>query len=206
MHRQRKHSDMLVFNPPVPAPALAYACTLCDMSFSTEVGLTQHKRHKHPIEYNAEKLDRIKPSTQRCKINRPMHMDSNDANAPRTQSCTMKLFRTWSMLLVTHLIGTDRSLRPPMVFPHNLSKHDSVIMNCSDYVDTILSGETANINAEVVLERHSLQYMPHCYERSRPLINRFRPATTKKATTTASICAHTDSFTPIASKTQLIRY
>ena len=82
MHRQQKHSDMLVPIPLVPAPALANACTLCDMSFSTKVGLTQHKRHRHSIEYNAEKLNRIKPSTQRRNINRPMPMESNDANAP----------------------------------------------------------------------------------------------------------------------------
>ncbi|VDP95165.1 unnamed protein product [Echinostoma caproni] len=57
-------------NPPPessqPQPQLVgpHSCSLCPLSFTTATGLSQHHRHRHPTEYNASKLSRIRPSTR----------------------------------------------------------------------------------------------------------------------------------------------
>ena len=137
IHRQRKHLDTLVAFPPVPAPALANACAHCDMSFSTEVGLTQHKRH--PLEYNADNVDHTKPSTRRRNINTSCLWKAM-MQMHQCPSVRMKLFRTCSMPLVIHHIRKDHSLRPLIVSSHKLDKHDAIITNCSDYVKPFYLG------------------------------------------------------------------
>ena len=37
-------------------------CNYCEMTFPTLMGQQQHARHKHPVEYNAECLAKVKPS------------------------------------------------------------------------------------------------------------------------------------------------
>ncbi|CAH8288841.1 unnamed protein product, partial [Heterobilharzia americana] len=37
-----------------------YPCDLCGRSFKTKIGAGQHKKHTHPVEYNSEKLAKLK--------------------------------------------------------------------------------------------------------------------------------------------------
>ncbi|GAA48719.1 endonuclease-reverse transcriptase [Clonorchis sinensis] len=41
------------------------ACADCSRLFPTKIGLSQHRRHAHPTQYNADKLSRVKHSGAR---------------------------------------------------------------------------------------------------------------------------------------------